>query len=80
MTGVAYGWILFHRLVSHMFRPVPPSKLNEFNMNSVPNRHASLHGLVQYSTYKHSMNMIIMTDYVFQLFTCIRNSYVSSLK
>ena len=47
MTGVAYGWILFHRLVSHMFRPIPPNKLNEFNMNSVPNRHASLHGLVQ---------------------------------
>ena len=35
----------------------------------VPNRHASIHGLVSYSTFKHSMNMIIMADYIFQILT-----------
>ena len=26
-----------------------------------------MHGLVSYSTHKHSMNMLILTDYIFQI-------------
>ena len=26
-----------------------------------------MHGLVPYSTHKHSMNILILTDYVFQI-------------
>ena len=65
----AYGWILFDRLVHHLYEPVDDNNRTHYEQNYVPNRHASTHGLVSYSTLKHSMNMIIMADYVFQVLT-----------
>ena len=65
----AYGWILFTRLVHHLYEPVHSANRTKYAEDHVPNRHASIHGLVTYSTHKHSMNMIIMADYVFQILT-----------
>ena len=65
----AYGWILFDRLVHHLYEPVNDNNRVLYEKDFVPNRHASTHGLVSYSTFKHSMNMIIMADYVFQVLT-----------
>ena len=65
----AYGWILFDRLVHHLYEPVHDSNRAKYEEDYVPNRHASTHGLVPYSTFKHSMNMIIMADYIFQILT-----------
>lgn len=65
----AYGWILFKRLIHHLYEPVNDSNRGKYEDDCVPNRHASTHGLVQYSTFKHSMNMIIMADYIFQILT-----------
>ncbi len=68
----AYGWILFGRLVHHLFEPVDESNRARYKQDSVPNRHASIHGLVPYSTFKHSVNMIVMADYIFQILTSRR--------
>ncbi len=65
----AYGWILFGRLVHHLYEPVDNGNRAQYETDYVPNRHASIHGLVPYSTFKHSMNMIIMADYIFQILT-----------
>ena len=65
----AYGWILFDRLVHHLYEPVDDGNRVQYEGDYVPNRHASTHGLVPYSTFKHSMNMIIMADYIFQILT-----------
>lgn len=70
----AYGWILFDRLVHHLYEPVDDNNRTQYEENYVPNRHASTHGLVSYSTFKHSINMIIMADYIFQILTSIENS------
>ena len=69
MPRVAYGWMLFPRLVHHLYEPIDDSNKLKYEQDYVPNRHAVSHGLLSYSTHKHSMNMIIMTDYIFQLFT-----------
>lgn len=53
--------------VEHMYAQVDDGNRDRFEQNGIPNRHAALHGLVSYSTHKHSMNMIIMADYLFQL-------------
>ena len=53
--------------VKHMYAQVDDDERYRFEQNSIPNRHAALHGLVSYSTHKHSMNMIIMADYLFQI-------------
>lgn len=59
------SYILLGRLMNHAYRPVKDRE--QFESNPVPNRHAALHGLVSYSTNKHSMNMLILTDYTFQI-------------
>ena len=69
MPGEAYGWILFGKLIYHLYEPVGDDNRRQFEQDYIPNRHASMHGLVPYSTHKHSMNMIIMADYIFQILT-----------
>ena len=74
----AYGWILFDQLVNHLYKPVNDGNRMKFQQDFVPNRHASTHGLVPYSSHKHSMNMIIMADYIFQILTLIANCSLPS--
>ena len=61
-----FGYVLFGRLVNHAYEQVKADR-KRFEWDPVPNRHAALHGLVPYSTHKHSMNMLILTDYIFQI-------------
>lgn len=61
-----FGLILFDRLVDHMYENVGDQP-EKFDRDPVPNRHAAMHGLVRYSTHQHSMNMLILTDYVFEI-------------
>ena len=63
----AFSLVLFGRLARHLYEQVNDEERNKFEQNFVPNRHAAMHGLASYSTHKHSMNMIIMTDYIFQI-------------
>lgn len=59
-----FGIVLFDRLVEHVYES---GRREKFERNPVPNRQAAMHGLVSYSTHKHSMNMLILTDYIFQI-------------
>ena len=69
-----FGYVLFGRLVKHAYEQVHEHNRREFERNPVPNRHAAMHGLVPYSTHKHSMNMLILTDYVFRILPPIEES------
>ena len=59
-----FGYVLFGRLVKHVYES---GRREKFERDPVPNRQAAIHGLVSYSTHKHSMNMLILTDYIFQI-------------
>ena len=59
-----FGYVLFGRLVKHVY---VSGKRKRFQQDPVPNRQAAVHGLASYSTHKHSMNMLILTDYIFQI-------------
>ena len=50
-----------------LYEQVNDEERGKFEQNFVPNRHTAMHGLASYSTHKHSMNMIIMADYIFQI-------------
>ena len=65
----AYGWILFDFLIHHLYEYVGDGNRQQYQKDYVPNRHASIHGLLPYSSHKHSINMIIMADYIFQVLT-----------
>ena len=60
-------WFVFDRLVNHVYKTVNDGNRKEYEQDFTPNRHAAVHGLVSYSTHKHSMNMIIMADSIFQM-------------
>lgn len=63
----AYGWLLLDKLIDHLYERVDDGNRKKYENDHVPNRHAATHGLVSYNTYKNSINMIIMTDYIFQI-------------
>ena len=69
LPRAAYGWVLLDRLVHHLYERVDDGNRERYEQDYVPNRHAAIHGLVRYATIKHSINMIIMADYIFQVLT-----------
>lgn len=64
-----FSYILFTQLATQLYKNVKESNKSQFELRDVPNRHAALHGLVRYTTHKHSMNMLVMTDYIFEILT-----------
>ena len=70
-----YDWVLFDRLVLHAYEQVSEDERGRFERDPTPNRHAAVHGLVAYSTHKHSMNMLILTDYVFRILPPIEDPH-----
>ena len=71
-----YNPVLFDRLVRHAYEQVvTEDERARFEQDPVPNRHAAVHGLVAYSTHKHSMNMLILTEYVFRILRPVEDSH-----
>lgn len=64
-----FGIQLFERLETHLYEKVgeEPEAVARFAADPVPNRHASLHGIVSYRSPQNSVNTLIMTDFVFHL-------------
>jgi len=63
-----YGFALYIKLEKHLYKPVKrPDEIAAAVVDAVPNRHASLHGIVTYSTMQNSLNALIMTDFIFHL-------------
>lgn len=53
-------------LESHIFEHVKTADaLAKYRASKVPNRHACMHGLVDYNSFQSSLNMLILADYCF---------------
>ncbi len=70
-----FDWVMLERLRTHAYAQVHAGEQEKFEQDPIPNRHAAMHGLVAYSTHKHSMNMLILTDYVFRILPPIEDSH-----
>ena len=58
----------FERMADHLYKTVCTTEnVAELVNDSVPNRHAALHGLVSYRTMKSSLNALIMTEFMFRI-------------
>jgi hypothetical protein len=56
------------RMADHLYKTVRTTEnVAELVNDSVPNRHAALHGLVSYRTMKSSLNALIMTEFMFRI-------------
>ena len=62
-----FGFLFLDRLCRRLYERVDQNNIADVRKDFLPNRHAAVHGLVTYSEHKHSMNMLVMTDYVFQM-------------
>lgn len=60
---------LVEKLYEHLYSYVPedPAGLAVFERDPVPNRHASQHGYVTYSSAQNSINMLAMADFMFHV-------------
>ena len=67
--------ILFRKFSKHAYRNVYDSNLEEIKIDDSPNRHAAMHGLVDYSSKKNSINMIVMADYILHFLSSIDVEY-----
>ena len=68
--------VMLERIRKHAYEQVWTEDQRErFERDPVPNRHAAIHGRVAYSTHKHSMNMLILTDYVFRILPPLEDSH-----
>lgn len=74
VVGFDYGFQLYKKLDDHLYKAVgsSPSRIRRCENDPVPNRNASLHGIVSYRSFQNSMNMIIMADYVYHLFSVMK--------
>lgn len=68
-----YALTLFQKFFDHLYEHTrTPDDLAAIAADPVPNRHASLHGLLSYETARCSMNAIIMVDFIFQVICAVK--------
>ena len=73
------GFVGFTQLSHHLYENIHTDNVRErFLGASIPNRHAAIHGLVIYSTEKHSLNTIFVAMYVFRILTVLKLRYLRS--
>jgi len=56
-----------------LFTYVSDSDLHRVKADPVPNRHAALHGYVEYATHQNSLNTIFIAEYVFRVIVSLSN-------
>ena len=67
------GYVGFDLVSRHLYANIRTDDQRErFSNLSIPNRHAVIHGLVDYRPEKNSLNSIFYASYVIQLITAIK--------
>ena len=63
-----FGHVIFSKLVRHVYEsPNTKEDKERYRPDSTPMRHMLMHGHMAYNTYKSSMNMLVLADYVFEI-------------
>ena len=63
-----FAFVLLSNIINHIYASITSETVRDrFKEHDIPNRHAVVHGLVPYSTHKHSMNTLILASFVFWL-------------
>lgn len=71
--GGMYAMSLFRKFLKHLYDHANTvEQLEALAVDSVPNRHACLHGLLSYASQQNSVNALVMTDFVFQIVCALK--------
>jgi len=70
-----FALTLVEKMCEHLYKAVgeDEASLNEFRNDPVPNRHASQHAFVIYSSRQHSFNALAMAAFMFQLIMSVHD-------
>ena len=60
-----FNLVLFNLLINHLYRD--GKHIKDFRENPFPNRHAALHGWLDYPSQENSLSSIIFADYIYRL-------------
>ena len=70
------GWPVFAQFATmshHLYERVEtPDRLAQLSTQSVPNRHAALHGLIPYNSLQSSLSALIMAEFMFKIVTILK--------
>ena len=70
-----FGLHLCRRLSNHLYESVRDDDARRrFSGDPVPNRHAVVHGVVEYSSMQNSLNAIFMTEFLFSTIVWLRDA------
>ena len=65
-----FGFTGYRQFTEHLYAQVKnDADRQHFSSHPIPNRHAAIHGLIQYSSEQSSLNSIFVAEYIFQLIT-----------
>jgi hypothetical protein len=69
VTNIKFALALIEKMHEHLYDKVgkDEASLERFRTDPVPNRHASQHGYVIYSSRQNSLNTLAMTDFMFRI-------------
>ena len=74
------GQIQYETVDEHLYEKIKDeTDRHPFAESPIPNRHATVHGLVHYSSEKSSLNSIFLLDFVFSLLARIREERITEL-
>ena len=78
LLSYEFGMNLFTKMEEHLYARVgeDAAEISKFANDPVPNRHASLHGIISYSSRQTSLNALMMTDFMFHLISKMK-SYIA---
>lgn len=69
-----YSFNLYRRVSEHLYEYVTsPESIERYTNDPVPNRHASLHGVVIYKNVNNSLNAIIMAEMMLALISDLKD-------
>ncbi len=69
------GFKLFESLERHFFDRIESlTDLARFEASGIPNRHACVHGMIDYDTFQHSINSLIFADYIVRMVAVVRST------
>ncbi len=75
---ISSGVIQYKALKNHLYKHInDENDRRQFAASPIPNRHATVHGLVPYASEKSSLNSIFLTDFVFLAITQIKKKKIT---
>jgi hypothetical protein len=78
MLSYEFGMQLFTKMEEHLYARVgdDAEQIAKFASDPVPNRHATLHGIISYGSCQNSLNALMMTDFMFHLISRVKQYVV----